>query len=185
MKTVQCQKPVLVGASGSKSVTTKLFVSAGAPDHDNCGDVLPPPHPLNSVVTGSVPPAVNVVLVTAIGAGFDGAAGAAKGREDDVGAAGMGAAGCVVSVPAAVVPLVDAGAEPDGVQAAVPSPAATAATRMNRVPKCLVCMCRLLPECVRSACVARPGDSRRQGSNDRVISAVLPVPVFRGPRWRG
>src|SRR5674476_627625 len=37
----QCQKPLGVGASGSKHVTTKLLVPSGAPDHDNCGDESP------------------------------------------------------------------------------------------------------------------------------------------------
>src|SRR5688572_19802919 len=37
----QCQKPDGVGASGSKQVTTKLFVPSGAPDQLSCGDVLP------------------------------------------------------------------------------------------------------------------------------------------------
>src|SRR3954452_10032176 len=38
----QCQNPDGVGASGSKHVTTKLFVPSGNPDQLNCGDVLPP-----------------------------------------------------------------------------------------------------------------------------------------------
>ncbi len=37
----QCQKPLGVGASGSKQVTVKLFVPSGAPDHDSWGEVLP------------------------------------------------------------------------------------------------------------------------------------------------
>ena len=37
----QCQKPLGVGASGSKQVTVKLLVSSGKPDHDSCGEVLP------------------------------------------------------------------------------------------------------------------------------------------------
>ena len=37
----QCQKPLGVGASGSKQVTVKLLVSSGEPDHDSCGEVLP------------------------------------------------------------------------------------------------------------------------------------------------
>jgi hypothetical protein len=149
LNTVQCQKPVLVGASGSNRVTTKLLVSAGAPDHDSSGDVLPPPQPLNSDDVGNVPPAENVLLVTMIGVELDGAAGAANGRVFDVGAAGA-AAGCVVSVAAEVLPLAadpDAGADPDGVQAATPRPATTAARRVIRVPRCPVRMCRLLQEC--------------------------------------
>src|SRR3954447_23030655 len=37
----QCQKPLGVGASGSKQVTVKLLVPSGAPDHDSWGEVLP------------------------------------------------------------------------------------------------------------------------------------------------
>ncbi len=37
----QCQKPDGVGASGSKQVTTKLFVPSGAPDQLSWGEVLP------------------------------------------------------------------------------------------------------------------------------------------------
>src|SRR5690348_17031035 len=37
----QCQKPLGVGASGSKQVTVKLRVSAGKPDQESCGEVLP------------------------------------------------------------------------------------------------------------------------------------------------
>ena len=34
----QCQKPLGVGASGSKQVTVKLLVSSGKPDQDSCGE---------------------------------------------------------------------------------------------------------------------------------------------------
>src|SRR5687767_4189056 len=37
----QCQKPLGVGASGSKQVTTYDRVPSGAPDQLNWGDVLP------------------------------------------------------------------------------------------------------------------------------------------------
>src|SRR4051812_2543190 len=37
----QCQKPLGVGASGSKQVTVKLLVSSGAPDQDSWGEVFP------------------------------------------------------------------------------------------------------------------------------------------------
>ena len=37
----QCQKPLGVGASGSKQVTTKDWVPSGAPDQLSCGEVLP------------------------------------------------------------------------------------------------------------------------------------------------
>jgi hypothetical protein len=43
--TSQCQNPDPVGASGSKQVTAKLLVSAGAPDHFRCGGLLPPAQP--------------------------------------------------------------------------------------------------------------------------------------------
>src|SRR5664280_780777 len=43
--TSQCQKPEPVGASGSKQVTAKLLVPAGAPLHLRCGDLLPPAQP--------------------------------------------------------------------------------------------------------------------------------------------
>ena len=36
--TSQCQNPLPVGASGSKQVTAKLLVPAGAPDQARCGD---------------------------------------------------------------------------------------------------------------------------------------------------
>ena len=40
----QCQKPLWVGASGSKQVTTKPFVSSGKPDQRRCGEwSLSPP----------------------------------------------------------------------------------------------------------------------------------------------
>ena len=37
----QCQKPLGVGASGSKQVIVKLLVPSGAPSHDSWGEVLP------------------------------------------------------------------------------------------------------------------------------------------------
>src|SRR5690349_21709613 len=37
----QCQKPLGVGASGSKQVTVKLLVSSGKPDHDSWGERSP------------------------------------------------------------------------------------------------------------------------------------------------
>ena len=40
----QCQKPLWVGASGSKQVTTKPLVSSGKPDQRRCGEwSLSPP----------------------------------------------------------------------------------------------------------------------------------------------
>ena len=57
---------------------TKLFVSGGNPLHASCGEAFPPVHPklLNTVVIGSVPPAWNVVLVTAIRFALVGCCGA-------------------------------------------------------------------------------------------------------------
>src|SRR5207248_9527500 len=43
--TAQCQKPLTVGASGSHMVTTKLFVPAGKPLQDSCGEMSWPPAP--------------------------------------------------------------------------------------------------------------------------------------------
>ena len=40
-KSIQCQNPLPVGASGSKHVTAKLFVPAGNPSHRRCGEVFP------------------------------------------------------------------------------------------------------------------------------------------------
>src|SRR5437868_3686788 len=44
----QCQKPLPVGASGSKQVTAKLLVPAGKPDQRRCGDSFPPLKPQSS-----------------------------------------------------------------------------------------------------------------------------------------
>src|SRR5580700_9642527 len=41
--TIQCQKPLPVGASGSYIETTKLWVCWGKPDHDSCGEMSLPP----------------------------------------------------------------------------------------------------------------------------------------------
>ena len=41
--TAQCQKPEPVGASGSKTVTAKLFVSTGKPDQESWGETSSPP----------------------------------------------------------------------------------------------------------------------------------------------
>ncbi len=50
---VQCQKPLAVGASGSKHVTTKLLVSAGKPLHSSAGDRSCPPAPKMSLACSS------------------------------------------------------------------------------------------------------------------------------------
>src|SRR5665811_58878 len=57
----QCQKPLGVGAWGSKQGNTKLLVPAGAPDQDNCGDESPNP-PTCSCLSGA--PSVTSSLVT-------------------------------------------------------------------------------------------------------------------------
>ncbi len=46
--TIQCQKPDPVGASGSKQVTAKPFVSAGKPCQRSSGEMFCPvmPNPL-------------------------------------------------------------------------------------------------------------------------------------------
>ena len=43
--TAQCQNPHPVGASGSYTVTAKLFVPSGNPLHRRCGDTSSPPAP--------------------------------------------------------------------------------------------------------------------------------------------
>ena len=182
--TVQCQNPVLVGASGSKSVTTKLFVSAGAPDHDNCGEVLPPPQPLNSVEMGSEPPAVNVVLVTAIGAGLDGLAGAAKGRADDAGVAVAAGAGCVVSCGWRGGAVSGGGCRSRGRAGRGAKCGAECGSYCRQAHDAIAekprAHCRLLPESVRY--MRGPADRRLRWSNDRTITALLTTPLPRaGP----
>src|SRR3712207_8157348 len=43
LATAQCQKPLAVGASGSNTVTAKLFVPSGKPVQDSCGERSSPP----------------------------------------------------------------------------------------------------------------------------------------------
>src|SRR3984885_14564239 len=65
--TIQCQKPLPVGASGSYIETTKLLVALGKPDHDSSGEMsLPPGTPKipDSCATGSGCPFRTVVLTT-------------------------------------------------------------------------------------------------------------------------
>jgi hypothetical protein len=45
LTTVQCHQPLPVGASGSRTVTAKLRVPAGAFFHASCGETLPPVQP--------------------------------------------------------------------------------------------------------------------------------------------
>src|SRR4029453_7560805 len=64
--TAQCQKPLAVGASGSYTVTAKLFVPSGNPDQDSCGERSSPPAPMTPLTwgMGSVSPSVQSLLVT-------------------------------------------------------------------------------------------------------------------------
>src|SRR6202034_721871 len=65
--TIQCQKPLPVGASGSYIETTKLLVCLGKPDQDSSGEMsLPPGTPKipDSCATGSGSPLRTVVLTT-------------------------------------------------------------------------------------------------------------------------
>ena len=57
----QCQKPLGVGASGSKQVTVKLLVPSGARLHDSWGEEFPP-SPTWASVSGW--PSLTSVLVT-------------------------------------------------------------------------------------------------------------------------
>ena len=50
--TAQCQKPLAVGASGSNTVTAKLLVPSGKPDHDSCGERSSPPAPITPLTCG-------------------------------------------------------------------------------------------------------------------------------------
>src|SRR3954449_1102928 len=59
--TPQCQKPLGVGASGTKRVTVEIFVPSGAPLHDSCGEELPPSATWSSL---SGWPSVTSALVT-------------------------------------------------------------------------------------------------------------------------
>src|SRR5699024_6868336 len=66
LATAQCQKPLAVGASGSKQVTTKLWVSSGNPLQDSCGEMSSPPAPMIPLTCalGRVWPSATSVLVT-------------------------------------------------------------------------------------------------------------------------
>ena len=58
LKITQCQNPLPVGASGSKAVTAKLLVPAGAPDQLSAGDTFLPVQPklLNTKVSAIFAP---------------------------------------------------------------------------------------------------------------------------------
>src|SRR3954464_15247067 len=64
--TTQCQNPLVVGASGSYTVTAKLRVPSGKPDQDSCGERSSPPAPISPLTCGmgSTSPSVHSVLVT-------------------------------------------------------------------------------------------------------------------------
>src|SRR5690606_7176363 len=67
LRTAQCQKPLAVGASGSNTVTAKLFVSLGKPDQESCGERSSPPSTPKSperCAGGGVSPSLTSVLVT-------------------------------------------------------------------------------------------------------------------------
>src|SRR3954453_13505825 len=61
LATAQCQKPDAVGASGSYTVTAKLFVSSGKPDQLNRGETPSPPAPKMPLTWSfaQAPPSVN------------------------------------------------------------------------------------------------------------------------------
>lgn len=64
--TAQCQKPLAVGASGSKQVTAKLRVPSGKPLQDRCGETSPPPAPMMPLTwgVGRVAPSATSSLAT-------------------------------------------------------------------------------------------------------------------------
>src|SRR5699024_2464592 len=64
----RCQKPLAVGASGSKQVRVKLWGPAGTFDQDSCGSSSRPPTPRLSITerVGSGPLSVKSWLVTVI-----------------------------------------------------------------------------------------------------------------------
>ena len=66
LATAQCQKPLAVGASGSNTVTAKLFVPSGNPDHDSWGERSSPPAPITPLTwgMGSVSPSEQSLLAT-------------------------------------------------------------------------------------------------------------------------
>lgn len=67
LATAQCQNPLPVGAVGSNTVTAKLLVQAGKPDHDSCGEVSVPPAPKMPLTwaEGRISSSWTSVLVTA------------------------------------------------------------------------------------------------------------------------
>src|SRR5271170_2329667 len=75
--TTQWWNPDPVGASGSNTMSAKLFVARGKFFQLSSGDRFCPPHASNAVPAGSVPPAVNASLVTWIGVDMAGPCGAA------------------------------------------------------------------------------------------------------------
>src|SRR5271165_7085584 len=68
LATHQCQKPLPVGASGSKTLTAKLFVPFGAPDQDSAGETFLPvqSQPLNTCSSAIFAPGLMSGLVSVI-----------------------------------------------------------------------------------------------------------------------
>ena len=67
LNTAQCQNPLAVGASGSYTVTAKLFVSGGKPDHVSWGETSSPPSTPNTALAlraGIGTPSATSVLET-------------------------------------------------------------------------------------------------------------------------
>src|SRR6478672_6402986 len=65
LNTTQCHQPLPVGASGSKMLTAKLLVPAGAPLQLSAGERLPPlqPKPFNTCSLEMVAPSWRSALV--------------------------------------------------------------------------------------------------------------------------
>ncbi|HEX3979192.1 MAG TPA: hypothetical protein VHW96_23170 [Solirubrobacteraceae bacterium] len=69
----RCQKPLPVGASGSKQVTAKPFVSGGKPDHFSCGEMSSPPAPKmpeRCLDASASPPAMSSLASAKLAAGM-------------------------------------------------------------------------------------------------------------------
>ena len=66
----QCQKPLWVGASGSKQVTTKPFVSAGKPDQRSCGEWSDSPPAIGATKLLSISSPSLTSSLSSVNAGF-------------------------------------------------------------------------------------------------------------------
>src|SRR6516165_9534411 len=85
LNTTQCQKPLPVGASGSKLVMAKLLVPLGAPLQLKDGEILPPLQPkpnsaLSTCSSAMAPPSVTSALFTVMFCAYAGAPSALKAR---------------------------------------------------------------------------------------------------------